>query len=117
MDSYDGIRFKKGDGYDMTTCPVRNTKTIKEEYGSVKEGYYEDRNFAILASDYFCPFNNLTGEMNITKRTIGIHWFAATWRSPITNLREKVLRPLKKIIGVDKFASIKAFVLKKGRKK
>ena len=45
--------------------------------------------------------------MKKTKNTYGIHWFNASWRSRNINFREKMLRPIKRLIGEENFKKLK----------
>lgn len=111
LDSYDNISFidSKTNQPDLTPCTHRNTDTLNKILGDVSQfiGKEMDDNCIFLSKDYFCPFNAKTGEMKKTKNTYGIHWFNASWRSKGINIREKILRPIKRIIGVDRFNKLK----------
>lgn len=103
MDSYENIHFcnKETGKLDFTPCTHRNTETIESMYGNIKDKINSrlNDNVIILDSDFFCPYNQKTGEMNKTSNTVGIHWYSASWRSKSINYREKFLRPFKRIIG------------------
>ena len=111
LDSYDDICFQdpKTSKLDLTPCTHRNTETLNKVFGdvSLKMNDYLEKQIILLGKEYFCPFNSKTGEMKKTKNTIGIHWFNASWRSKKINVREKILRPIKRIIGVEKFNKFK----------
>lgn len=111
IDSYRDISFMNYDTgeLDLTPCTHRNTETLEKKYGTIKNQMNTiiDDNIMLLGSEYFCPFNSITGEMKKTKNTIGVHWFNASWRSKKINYREKILRPFKRIIGVENFNKIK----------
>lgn len=109
LESYSNISFVKSDGkLDLTPCTHRNTQTLNEIYGNVVS--YKNKiidNVIFLDTEYFCPFNATTGVMKKTKNTYGIHWYNASWRSKKINIREKILRPIKRIIGVERFNKLK----------
>lgn len=111
IDSYENISFvnKKTGNLDLTPCTHRNTDTLNKIYGDISNYINKviEENIIILGKEYFCPFDSRTGKMSKTKNTIGIHWFNASWRSKKINLRERILRPLKRIIGVDTFNKMK----------
>ena len=110
LDSYENIGFidEKTGKMDLTPCTRRNTKTLSDKYGdlSTKMNSTIGENVRILGSEYFCPFNSKTGVMNKTDKTVGIHWFNASWRAKKINVREKFLRPIKRIIGIERFDRI-----------
>lgn len=74
--------FINNDGtFDLTT----NTKTItsitKKEY-KLKSGNYKqvlNNEIVIYPSEYFCPKNWLTKELNLTRNTHTIHHFSGSW--------------------------------------
>lgn len=116
LNDYKGVHFKKDDGsYDLTPCPVRNTKSIINLFNKMlnKNEKFVYYNNAILSSDYFCPYDPSTGKMNKTKNTHGIHWYNASWRSKRINIQRNLLRPLKRLIGDKNFKKIKKFLIKK----
>lgn len=111
IDSYKDIPFVKTDTkeLDLTPCTDRNTETLKEIFGNISDilGQELDNKSIFLSKEYFCPFNAITGEMRKTDNTFGIHWFNASWRSKNVNIREKLLRPIKRIIGEKNFNKLK----------
>lgn len=116
LDSYNNISFYKENGeMDLTPCTERNTITL-EKYIGHKLSHFINKivnDSLILSKDYFCPYDSLTGIMQKTDNTIGIHWFNASWRNKKINLKKKLLRPIKRIIGIDRFNYIKETFLKK----
>lgn len=99
--SYEDIHFTNKNGeYDVTPCTTRNTITVEEIIGSVHEKIVtrDESGFVVLPKDFFCPFNHITGQLSISDNTFGIHWFNASWRSKTINIREKLLRPIKRLL-------------------
>lgn len=113
MDDYNQCHFQKSDGsLDLTPCTTRNTIAL-EKYIHMSINSIINTplgNSIILSRDFFCPFDFATGEMKKSTNTVGIHWFDASWRDSSINLREKMLRPVKRIIGKERFAAIKKFL-------
>lgn len=116
MDDYNEEHFQETDGsLNLLPCPVRNSNSISHIYKKIN---YDKKinvfdNNAFLGTEFFCPFIPATGEMKKTNETIGIHWYNASWRSRKTNIKGVLLRPIKRIVGLDRFNKIKA-VIKKG---
>lgn len=108
LESYQNIHFEYNGKLDLTPCTKRNTITISKfinnDINSVIDKEHNNR--IILSSEYFSPFNSKTGVMRKSQNTFGIHWYNASWRSNKINMREKVLRPFKRIIGVERFDRI-----------
>lgn len=110
LNDYSNINFKKNDGsLDLMPCPIRNTKSIEKYYNKIinKDKIFVIENNAFLPPEYLCPYNPATGEKKITENTLGIHWYKASWRNGRINFQRNLLRPIKKIIGIDKFNKIK----------
>lgn len=116
LKSYDNISFINPENklMDLTPCTDRNTKTLEKILGDINKLINKENedNVIILSKDYFCPFDYQTGKMTKTINTIGIHWFNASWREKKVNIREKILRPIKRILGVDRFNEIKRWILR-----
>ena len=53
---------------------------------------------AILPADWLDPYDQTTGRLQITDNTLSIHWYTATWLTPIRRLRTVLLRPLHRIV-------------------
>ena len=116
LDDYDDIHFKNDKGeIDLTPCPVRNTNSVKDVFDKVKDrtSLFLIDNNAFLGMEFFCPYNPSTGVLNKTKNTYGIHWYNASWRSNRINIQRKLLRPIKRIIGEQRFLKIKQKIYKK----
>lgn len=116
LDDYEDEHFimeKKDE--DLLACPIRNTNSIKDIYAMIEDKKIMKviDNNAFLSADYFCPFNPKTGKMKKTQNTLGIHWFNASWRSKKTNVKGKLLRPIKRLIGVNNFEKIKKIIKNK----
>ena len=98
LDCYKNINFVLDDGgFDLTTCPVRNTEILKK-YGLKKGNKNQllDGNSKIFSSEYFCPKDYYTSEMHITDNTYSIHHYSASW----TSAAAKRTLFVKRIIGV-----------------
>lgn len=71
----------------------------------------------VLASDYFCPINYTTKEMNKTENTYAIHYFGATWFTSKQKKRERFLKGVYKFFGKKIFAGFtKIYVSNVNRK-
>lgn len=84
-------------GY-LTGSPKMNTYALLP-YGLQQNGENQiiDR-VRILSQEYFCPFNDITGELSITDNTYGIHWYMKSANGKWAKLRSKISRPLHRIM-------------------
>ena len=82
LKAYNEIHFKKkGGDYDLTTCPIRNTKAIEhllpQNMDVNKVVQIDGAN--LYPPEYFCPLDHYGVNLKKTKNTYSIHWFSATW--------------------------------------
>ncbi len=130
LEEYNGIPFKISDNqYDLTPCPIRNTSALVE-FGLITNGETQtlDDNVLVLSKEYMCPIDYESGIKNVTKNTVSIHLFSASWHNKEQEIqrkkREKFLKQLrrknrvhfiiklpnltiKKVIGEDRYSSLK----------
>lgn len=95
---YEYIRFLNEDNtYNMLPSPHYTTQILKK-YGLVQENKDQELlDVMVYASDVLCPKNFRTGEISISKRTISIHHFTASW------LDEKIKDELKRQQRLEKY--------------
>jgi hypothetical protein len=91
LDFYDNIEFINLDGsLNLTASPVYITKLLVKHGLKLngKEQYIDGVH--VYPTEYFCPKNYLTGEINMTPNTISIHHFNLSWMSKedIQKMRE-----------------------------
>jgi hypothetical protein len=67
--------------------------------------------FTIYTSEYFNPYDRLTGRLNKTSNTYSIHWYDASW-TDISQFRLKFNRFVRRIIGVKTIEKIKGLIVK-----
>lgn len=93
LDSYESDHFiKTGGVYDQTTVVVRTTDILKGLGLEDKPGIQEVSGITIYPSEYFCPKDFLTHEINVTENTYAIHHFDGSWAGPATHFKHKVMR-------------------------
>lgn len=97
LDDYSGLEFIKKDGsYDETPCPDRNTEVLKRLGVDPKRRDQIIDNVIFLPEEVLCPINFFTGKKKITKNTLSVHHFDASWCGEVTR---RTLR-LKRLIGI-----------------
>lgn len=110
LDDYNDINFIKDDGsMDLTTCVIRNSKSIENNFLNKiadKNTPTVINNNAYFTKEYFCPYNYINGELTITKNTYSIHWFKASWLPKRTKFKISLIRTMKKIFGEELYNKI-----------
>ena len=87
LDDYNNIHFIKTDGTtDKTSCPIRNTESIKTRIERINNIEYIDGK-PIYPKEYFSPLNWRTGRIKRTKNTFAIHYGNASWVSENIKIR------------------------------
>ncbi len=105
LDEYNNIHFKLDNGkYDLTSCPVRNTKSVQNIFDKVmdKSKFEVIDDIAFLPKDYFCPIDFNTGNFNMTDNTYAIHHFSCSWFSELDKQKDEIYRKYKKRYGEKK---------------
>lgn len=96
LDEYDSISFLRENGeLDTTPCPKRNTKALLSLGLDTAQRNQVIDNVCFLNEDVLCPINFFTGKKRVTRDTVSIHHYGASWCSEVTR---RTLR-LKRIIG------------------
>ena len=84
-------------------CPTLNTQSLLM-HGLKQNGARQQVLGAeIYPTDYFNPYDDPTGRLNITTNTYSIHWYSKSALSKKQIIRSKLTQPLHRILGVDFF--------------
>lgn len=103
MEIYSQTSFINPDGTENTKTICAYFTEMLKEYG-LKNDNGEIQTcgeFKVYPVEYFCPFNDLTGELKKTEKTCTIHWYSKTWLNNWTAKRVKVTRIIHRYLGVD----------------
>lgn len=95
MTYYDTASFYLPDGSQDITTNVKVLTDLCLKYGLVPDGTYQVvQDFAIYPKEVFCPVEYETSKLHKTRKTVVIHWFAASWHTEeeLRWLREEKLR-------------------------
>lgn len=108
LDYYTERHFIKENGLpDMTTNVIVMTE-ISGKYGLIRNGQFQIIDgWKLYPSDFFCPLNDATGELEITENTVAIHWFAKSWVSPMDRRISKITKICHRFWGEHCFDLIK----------
>lgn len=93
IEDYNNSSFIQENGsLDKTTCPVRNTKVIRN-FLKEKDNFSECliyKNICFFSKEYFCPLDYETKKLNITENTYSIHWFDGSWLTTSDKIKIKI---------------------------
>lgn len=100
LDAYAGFHFLNADGsLDQKTVVSYTTEILQREGLQPTNDIQEVANIWIYPVDYFNPFNDLTGKLDITANTRSIHWYSKTWNNQ-NPLRQWLSRMSHRIFGM-----------------
>ena len=100
LKEYD-ILLSKGDTF--IGCPILNTQALVKE-GLVLNGKKQNLSGNVIyPSEYFNPYDDPTGRLNLTNSTYSIHWYAKSWMSKKAITISYLTRPLHRLSGTDVF--------------
>lgn len=92
--------FRRSDGtFDTIASPKYNTDYLLN-IGLVQNNLKQNLDeLTILPSEYLCPLDFETGELNVTNKTLSIHRFNASWQSEKEKRRIIKTQKIKRIFG------------------
>ena len=96
---YDDKPFLNPDGTMNLTTNVEIITNMCLEYGLIQNGEYQViQGFVLYPKDVFCPISWATGQLEKTKNTAAIHWFAGSWHTQEQQKRHrKMVNWIKKV--------------------
>ena len=100
LDVYENLDFVNEDGsLNLIPSPVFLTQYLKEKGLQLngEEQYVEGA--LILPTEYFCPIDYESRKIEITKNTIGIHHYAASWHTELEKVSYAIQRKCVNIFG------------------
>ena len=113
LHDYDNLSFQKEDGtFDEQPCPQRNTSTLVSMGVDPAMRNQVIDGVCFLSEEVLCPINFYTGERKVTKNTVSIHHYDASWCSDVTRRTQR----LKRIIGIKNYSFIYGKFLHKSKR-
>ena len=99
--TYVDLKKDENGSYPLIVCPKLNTEALLP-LGLKLDGTRQNIAGAeILPVEYLNPYDDQTGILNKTDKTISIHWYSKAWLDKKTILRSKLTKPLHRLFGVD----------------
>lgn len=84
--------------HKLRGSPRMNTYALTP-YGLIQDGSYQTICGAvILPIEYLCPYDDVTGEINITEHTISIHWYSKSANGKLAKVKIIFSRPLHRLM-------------------
>lgn len=104
FDYYKKLHFINKDGsYNLIACPQINTDILFRRGLQKNNKFQIVDGFAIFPVDYFNPYDDPTGRLNITENTHSIHWYSKSWLDKKSIIRSKLSKPLHRLFGTKLF--------------
>ena len=80
-----------GDGsYNLNTICTRTTKFLEDKGLKLDNSRQNVGGVEVFPTEYFCPINPITDKKKITKNTISIHLYYASWFSKKTKTKKAI---------------------------
>lgn len=101
LDIYDKRSFiKDDDSLDLDTNVMALTSLLTSDYGVRLDGQEQDHQFFhLLPTDFFTPYDYISGRLHKTANTHAIHWFGQSWIG-IKSWRQKIAQFYHRLIGL-----------------
>lgn len=99
---YKQLHFVLPDGsYNIKDAVVNITTRELVKAGLInKEGIQQLDELVIYPSEFFNPFDDATGKLNITSNTYSIHWYSKTWMD-VSHIKQFLSRIIHRCLGTD----------------
>ncbi len=89
--------------HGVVGCPTLNTQALVK-CGLILNGQKQDLEGAVVYPvEYFNPYDDPTGRLNVTETTYSIHWYFKSPHNKATIIRSKLMRPIHRLFGTDAF--------------
>lgn len=107
LELYLALEPDENGAYPIIGCPKLNTEALLS-FGLEQNGKEQTVGGAkILPADYFNPYDDPTGKLNLTENTVGIHWYSKSWMSKKSIARSIISKPFHRLFGEDCFSKLK----------
>lgn len=103
IEEYKKMHFTNADGsLNAVGCPHLNTD-VMERFGLARNGQEQlVAGIHVYPDDYFNPMDSTTGKLAKTENTYSIHWYSMSWLPKRTQIRAKLGRIVRRIMGKGK---------------
>lgn len=102
IDGYEGVSFLLDNGKINPFGMIPMITKLLSEKGLVPNGQIQTiEDITIYPQEFFNPFDDATGKLNITDNTCSIHWFDKTWLPKESQWSVVLKRFIRKHLGRD----------------
>ena len=103
IDEYKKLHYMQPDSSVMPIgCPRLNSDVL-ERFGLIRNGQEQIvAGIHVYPDDYFSPMDSTTGKLTKTENTYSIHWYSMSWLPKRTQIRAKLGRIVRRIMGKGK---------------
>ncbi len=102
-DSYDDLDFLDENGNPKKAkdlnCPIINSKILMQNGAIMNDKMQNVLGITLYPTEYFCPLNSTTGNLNCTENTFTIHWYNMSWLSAFDKKWRKRQQKFAKKLG------------------
>jgi len=103
IDEYLNMAPNDDGAYELLPCPRLNTIALSKFGVTINGTGQRLGGVVILPREYMNPYDDATGVLKKTKRTVSIHWYSKSWISKRSVIRSKLTKPFHRLFGVDCF--------------
>ena len=103
IDEYKKLHYMQPDSSVMPIgCPRLNSDVL-ERFGLIRNGQEQIvAGIHVYPDDYFNPMDSTIGKLAKTENTYSIHWYSMSWLPKRTQIRAKLGRIVRRIMGKGK---------------
>lgn len=107
IDYYQNIHYCDDNGVQIPGTVVGHITGLLEKKGlQATNNIQTIEEICIYPKEYFCPFEDITGVLNLSCNSHSIHWYSKTWiEQPMIYFR--ITRILHRVFGVNAFSWLK----------
>lgn len=100
---YESLPFFGEDGSinNYTMIPII-TEILANNGFKAQNGVQEVSGITIYPTDYFNPYDDLTGKLNITDNTRSIHWYMASWMKKQNSIAKHFKQLIRRVFNFSK---------------
>lgn len=113
MEMYESLHFVNEDGsLNLTASPIYITQLLVSHGLRLNNSMQNIDGISVFPTEYFCPKNYITGDIDITDNTYSIHHFNMSWMSEESinrlNARRKYIAKYGSFLGANIYDFLEA---------